>query len=145
MNLQDKMKVFGDYACLAMDYIYAALCDKAGKEEREIPGLMDIMVTTSLLSAFDDKKLLDDECTVMNASALMLAVSGNKYTVEKKTITSIDDIPNDGKWRAIRKSYNGHSHWALWRGNTLVFNSLSRSVCYEKGTFDQVREITRCV
>lgn len=145
MNIQEKLKVFGEYGCLAMDYIYAALYDKSGKEEREIPGLMDIMVTTSLLSAFDDKKLLDDECTVMNASALMLAVSGTKYTVTKKIISSFEEIPNDGKWRAIRKSYNGHSHWALWRGNNLAFNSLANSVCYAKGTFDEAREITKCV
>lgn len=143
MNIQEKLLIFGEYGCLAMDYIWAALYDKSSTEERAIPGLMDIMTTTALLSAFDDKSLLDDECTVMNASALMEAVSGNKYTVIKKTISSFEEIPNDGNWRAIRKSYNGHSHWALWRGNNLVFNSMSRSVCYENGYFDEVREIMR--
>lgn len=105
---------------------------------------MDVMTVTSLLSAFDDKKLLDDECTVLDASALLLAVSGNKYKVTKETISSFEEIPNDGKWRAIRKSYNGHAHWALWRGNHLVFNSLVNSVCYAKGNFDQVRTIEKC-
>ena len=141
MQLQDKFEVFGKWSCLAQCYIYAALYDASSEEERNIPGFLEVALTSSLLAAFEDKKLLDDECTVLNASALMKAVSGKDYTVTKKTITCFDDIPNDGKWRAIRKSYNGHSHWALWRGNKLIYNSLAHSVCYEKGNFDQVREI----
>lgn len=137
-NLQDKCKIFGDFGCLAMDYIYAALYDKAAPEELQF---LDIMTLSVLYSAFEDKTLLDDECTVQSASKLMKSVNGKDYKVTKKLITSLDDIPDDNKWRCIRKSYNGHSHWALWKGKKLIFNSLSHSQCYLFGTFDQVREI----
>ena len=137
-NLQDKCKVFGEYGCLAMDYIYAALYDVASPEELQF---LDIMTLSALYSAFDDTTLLDNECTVLSASALMKSVNGKDYKVTKKTITSLDEIPDDNKWRCIRKSYNGHSHWALWKGRKLMFNSMAKSNCYLYGTFDQVREI----
>lgn len=132
MKLQDKYEVFGKWSCLAQCYIYATLHNKATEEER-IPSFMEAMVDACLLQSFNDKKLLDDECTVLDAGELMHAIDpDHKFRVTKKRIEKIQDLPLD-KYACVNFEYNKHNHWVLFKGQSFLYNSLEDSQCFKYG------------
>ena len=96
-------------------------------------------MTSALIMAFNDKTILDDECTVLNPVKLMTGVSERKYNVTKKDITSLDDL--GGKWAAVRFDYNGNGHWVLFHGKEMVYNSLENSNCFKYGKMTTARII----
>lgn len=141
MKLQDKYEVFGKWSCLAQCYIYAALHNKATDEER-IPSFMEAMVDSCLLQAFSDKTLLDDECTVLNASKLMHAIdSEHKFTVTKKIISSAKDLPLKG-YAAVRFTNGKNGHWVLFLDQVQLYNSLENSQCVKYGNITDARIIS---
>lgn len=136
MKLQDKFIILGKWSCLAQCYLMKALLDEAAPEEEPF---LEIALASALVVAFDDKTILDDECTVLNPVKLMAGVSERKYNVTKKDITSLDDL--GGKWAAVRFDYNRNGHWVLFHGKEMVYNSLENSNCFKYGKMTTARII----
>ena len=133
----------GKWSCLAQDYIYAVIDFLSPRLDDE----MKInLLNTAILAAYIGKAGIDEEFYVSDPVKLMRKTAASlgkniEVSITKADISDFADIPNDGKYRAVRKSYNGKSHYALFRGNKLLYNSLKRSVCYENGKFDTMRVI----
>lgn len=141
--LQTMYENAGKWSCLTQDYLYAVIdfLSPTLDDEAKLN-----MLNTAIMAAYIGKAGIDEEFYVSDPVRLMkkMAAALGKsinVSVTKQDITKFDDIPNDGKYRAVRKSYNGKSHYALFRGNKLLYNSLKRSVCYESGEFDTMRNI----
>lgn len=141
MKLQDKYEVFGKWSCLAQCYIYAALHNKATEEER-MPDFMEAMVDSCLLQAFNDKRLLDDECTVLNAGELMRAIDPDlTFVVTKKEISSAKDLPLKG-YAAVKFTNGKNGHWVLFLDQKQLYNSLENSQCVKYGKITDARIIS---
>lgn len=141
--LQTMYESAAKYSCLAQDYIYSVIDTlfPTADDEQKL-----VMLNTALLLAYRNKIGIDEEFYVSDPVKLMKCVAVSMHrnievSVSKQDITKFDDIPNDGQYRAVRKSFGGHSHFALFRGNKLIYNSLTQSVCYLKGEFDTMRNI----
>ena len=139
MKLQDKFIILGKWSCLAQCYLMKALLDEASEEEKTNTDFLEVAMTSALIMAFNDKTILDDECTVLNPVKLMTGVSERKYNVTKKDITSLDDL--GGKWAVVRFDYNGNGHWVLFHGKEMVYNSLENSNCFKYGKMTTARII----
>ena len=120
--------MIGKYGCLAMCYLYCmGICPESeGEMIRHVSAAMD-------------KGLLDHECTVLDASALLEHFTGKKWRVEKKACTDIDEIKEA---TPVRFDYNGKGHWVVVEDGRIVFNSLADSVCVAKGHPTTARVIT---
>lgn len=138
-KLQDKFIILGKWSCLAQCYLMKALLDEASEEEKTNTDFLEVAMTSALIMAFNDKTILDDECTVLNPVKLMAGVSERKYNVTKKDITSLDDL--DGKWAAVRFDYNRNGHWVLFHGKEMVYDSLENSNCFKYGKMTTARII----
>lgn len=86
-----------------------------------------------------DKGLLDEECTVLNASSLLRHFTGHDFHVEKKAITSINEIVEP---TPVRYSYGDKGHWVVVQNGKIVFNSIEDSVCVIYGRPTEARIIT---
>lgn len=74
--------------------------------------------------------ILADDGTVLDAEKLLGASTGQRMSVTKKDITSIDGIRNR---TPVRYDYNGHSHWVVVENGRIVFNSIENSQCVKYG------------
>lgn len=127
-NPQTRAITIGKFGCLAMCYLYCmGICP-------ESEGEMIKHVSTAM-----DKGLLDEECTVLNASKLLEYFTGKKWSVTKKEITDIDEIKEA---TPVRFTYNGNGHWVVVENGRIVFNSIADSVCVAKGHPTTARIIT---
>lgn len=124
---QTKAIAIGKWGCLAMCYIYCM-------------GIEDESEILKLVSKAMEKNIIDGECTVLNASKLLEFVSGKKYNVEKKAITSIKGIKSPTPVRY--KTEDGPGHWVVVENGKIVFNSLLNSVQVTKGKPIDSRVIT---
>lgn len=127
-NPQTRAEMIGKYGCLAMCYLY---CVGVAPESE---GEMIKHVSTAM-----DKGLLDEECTVLNASKLLEHFTGKKFTVTKKAIS---DIKNIQEATLVRYAYNGKWHWVVVENGKIVFNSIANSVCVKYGKPDSARIIS---
>ena len=127
-NPQTRAEMIGKYGCLAMCYLY---CVGVAPESE---GEMIKHVSTAM-----DKGLLDEECTVLNASKLLEHFTGKKFTVTKKTIS---DIKNIQEATPVRYTYNGKGHWVVVENGKIVFNSIANSICVKYGKPDSARVIS---
>ncbi len=127
-NPQTRALMIGKYGCLAMCYLYCMgiMPDTEGEMIKH--------VSTAI-----DKGLLDSECTVLNASALLEHFTGKKWHVVKKDVTDIDEIREAAP---VRFDYNGNGHWVVVENGRIVFNSIADSVCVAKGHPTTARIIT---
>ncbi|MBQ4379514.1 MAG: DUF261 family protein [Treponema sp.] len=127
-NPQTRAEMIGKYGCLAMCYLY---CVGVAPESE---GEMIKHVSTAM-----DKGLLDEECTVLNASKLLEHFTGKKFIVTKKAIS---DIKNIQEATPVRYAYNGKGHWVVVENGKIVFNSIANSVCVKYGKPDSARIIS---
>lgn len=118
-NPQTRAAVIGKYGCLAMCYLY---CMGIIPESE---GEMIKHVSTAI-----DKGLLDEECTVLNASKLLEHFTGKKFDVIKKDITDISKITEA---TPVRYVYGKNGHWVVVEDGKIVFNSIADSVCVKYG------------
>lgn len=127
-NPQTRAEIIGKYGCLAMCYLYCAgICPESeGEMIKHISGAMD-------------KGLLDEECTVLNASKLLEHFTGKSFFVEKKAISDIKKIKEA---TPVRYVYNGKGHWVVVEDGKIVFNSIENSSCVKNGKPDSARVIT---
>jgi len=118
-NPQTRALMIGKYGCLAMCYLYCVgICPESAGE-------MIKHVSTAM-----DKGLLDEECTVLDASKYLEHFTGRKFSVTKKNISDIRKIKEA---TPVRYSYNGNGHWVVVQDGKIVFNSIADSVCVAKG------------
>lgn len=127
-NPQTRALMIGKYGCLAMCYLY---CMGIVPESE---GEMIKHISTAI-----DKGLLDSECTVLDASALLKFFTGRDYCVEKKSISDIDEVKGA---TPVRFTHNGAGHWVVVENGRIVFNSIADSVCVLQGHPDTARVIT---
>lgn len=76
------------------------------------------------------EKLIDEECTVLDAEKLLKHFSGKSFSVIKKAISSINDIK---ELSPVRFDFGSNQHWVLVANGEIVFNSLEFSNCVAKG------------
>lgn len=74
--------------------------------------------------------ILADDGTVLDAEKLLGMFTGQRMSVTKKDISSIDGIRNR---TPVRYDYNGHSHWVVVENGKIVFNSIENSQCVKFG------------
>lgn len=139
MKLQDKFRVFGENACLAICYIYGALYNTASVEERNNDEFMEVAVASILLTAFRDDKIIADDCTVMDADKLMNSISEKKYKVSKVAVSSATELPLG--YAVGKFEFNGKGHWVLFHNQKQLYNSLENSNCVKYGHLTEARVI----
>ena len=127
-NPQTRAMMIGKYGCLAMSYLYCIgiMPDTEGEMIKHI-------------STAIDKGLLDSECTVLDASALLQFFTGKKWHVAKKKVDDINDIKEA---TPVRFTYGDKGHWVVVRDGRIVFNSIEDSICVKKGFPTEARIIT---
>lgn len=136
-KLQNLFNNWGEYSCLAQDYLAAVAF------ENELPeDAAEMFITGSLLTS----KALDDECWVKDSVTLMKdswkLYSGQDIypNVIKKSLTDLSELLTV-KWAAVEWSYNGHSHFILHKYGLRFYDSLKDSQCAKYGKVTSVRII----
>lgn len=119
---QTKAETIGKYGCLAMCYAYC-LGIEPELDSEYIRIVSDAM----------DKGILDDECTVLDASKYLQYLSGKRWDVTKMTIDTPSKIAEIKDRTPVRFDYNGKSHWVVVEDGKIVFNSLEKSYCVSFG------------
>lgn len=134
MRIQSLCKRMGDYMCLAACYSWIANRTLFGESGE----MIERKILQDILEAYH-KGILDDEITVLDgASFLELCNPRNIYKVEKKTITTIDDIKEA---TPVRFDRNGYEHWVVVENGKIVFDSLDDSKCVKFGVPTKARLI----
>lgn len=123
------IKEIGDYACLAMCYLYCVGID--GDAADYCMTVANAMDYSSKLPK--DKQFIDSECAILDASAFLEHETGKHFKVYKKEIKDISEIKEA---TPVRYSYNGSCHWVVVENGRIVFNSLANSNCVNKGQLD---------
>ena len=119
----------GKYGCLAMCYLYCV-------------GIRDnALEYIRILSDCMNKGILDNECTVLDASKFLEYVTGKRYDVTKKQFNDLSKITEP---YPVRYVYNGKGHWVVVQKGKIVFNSLINSQCVTKGKPD-TKDNTRVI
>ncbi len=117
---QTELKLLTDNCCLFMCYLWC-MGIQPEKKSSWLRYLADAL----------DAKLIDEECTVLDAPKLIEHFTGRKYSVTKKAVTTISDIvkPTPVKFRA-----DGFiPHWVVVENGEIVFNPLLNSKSVSKG------------
>src|SRR5574344_1350502 len=121
MNIQTLCKQSGSYCCLFFSYLYIAK--------------IDFFKALSSVNDFIDLKIIDTDFTVLNADKLLSYFGADRFTVEKSTTPPADK----SMLYVARYEFNGNSHFVVCRDGKVIFNSLDKSVCVEKGTAKDFR------
>lgn len=129
MKVAKYIKAIGDYACLAMCYLYCVGID--GDAADYCMTVANAIDYSSKLP--QDKQFIDSECTVLDAPAFLEHETGRHFKVLKKEYSDISEIKEP---TPVRFSYNGYSHWVVVENGQIVFNSLANSNCVNKGSLD---------
>lgn len=131
-NIQDICEIMGKWSCLAFCYAYAALRNIATPEEINNEDFINVALLSQVYLAIKNQDYLDEESTVLDAAKYMHNVSNLDYYVEKKDITSLNDIKNIPQ-ACVRYDYNGHSHWVYVEFGKIAWNSMHLSKCVTMG------------
>lgn len=128
---QTKSETIGKYGCLAMCYAFC-LGIEPELDSEYIRIVSDAM----------DKGILDEECTVLDASKYLQYLSGKRWNVSKVDLISPAQIAEIKQRTPVRFDYNGRSHWVVVENGQIVFNSLEKSNCVAFGKPTTARYIT---
>lgn len=117
MKFQSKCEMIGNFGCLLLCYAYIV-----GKSEEWVFEYYERMVA---------RKLIDKDCTVLDAEKLLYFMTGENYRV-----TKTDKIPKGlycCKYEYTDKKSGYHNHWVVRSGNSIVYDSLDDSQCVKIG------------
>lgn len=117
--IAENCEAIGKWGCLAMCYAYCVGIQPDDEAEY-----------IRLVSSAMDARIIDEECTVFNASAYLEWLTGRTFSVTKKDISTIENIKEA---TPVRYVYNGKGHWVVVENGRIVFNSIMNSVCVTKG------------
>ena len=96
-EVSKNIDAIGKYGCLAMCYLYCV-------------GIRDnALEYIRILSDCMNKGILDNECTVLNASRFLEYVTGKRYDVTKEQFNDLKKV----KCWPVRYVYNGRGHWVV--------------------------------
>ena len=84
------------------------------------------------MKALDDRSLLEDDATVVDADKFIKYCTGIDVKVTKRKINSLSEIKED-EVAAVNYVYNGNNHWVGCIGSEVVYNSLEESKCLSLG------------
>lgn len=131
MKVQSLARNIGTYGCLAFCYANVVESLNEGWDPENMACQLKLLA--DVIDGINAKKL-DEDCYVKDAASYMSFLDGgkHKFSVSKVdldgTVTSLA-----GKIAAVRFDYNGLSHWCLYAGNRIVFDSLDKSNCRAMG------------
>ena len=135
-EVAQNIQAIGNYGCLAMCYLYSVGID--GDSENYIRAVSQSMDYSKKLPA--PQKFIDEECTILNASAYLEYHTGKRFEVIKHNYTSIEQIknPTPVRFEYLNPENNKkYSHWVVVENGKIVFNSLINSSCISRGKLAQ--------
>lgn len=128
----DKIQSFcekvGKWGCLAFCYL-------------ECVGITDDIQKLVYIQKAIKEKIIDNEMEVLDANKL-LALTGKKYTVNKVAITKQSELDKIKDPTPVRYDYGNASHWVVVKEGKIIYNSLTNSVCVNKGFATTSRPIS---
>lgn len=127
-HLQSKFKNISDTCCLALTYLSLVYWTVINLDNDEL----ETKVVSTLMKALDDRNLLEDDATVVDADKFIKYCTGIDVKVTKRKINSLSEIKED-EVAAVNYVYNGHNHWVGCIGPKVVYNSLEESKCLSLG------------
>lgn len=123
---QSLMKILADNCCLFMCYV-----EYCGIDPDTLSGWMPYFQHAL------EKKLIDEESTVLQPEKLIYSLTGRTCTVEKLSLScELKDIKEK---TIVKFSHNGYGHWVIVENGEVIFNSLDYSNCVVKGKITDAR------
>lgn len=140
MKVQTLAKNIGDFGCLAFCYANIVESMNEGWDAESMPCQLKLLA--DVIDGIHAGKL-EEDCYVKDAAAYMEYLDGgqHKFSVSKVELDGTV-LPLAGKIAAVRFDYNGHSHWCLYAGKQIVFDSLDKSNCRNLGKPASARVVT---
>lgn len=113
----------GENACLAMCYIFCAGIDP----ENELEYI-------KIVNRAVNEKILDSDCTVLDADKFIKWLTGRTVSVAKKTLTAEKELEELKDCTPVKYKYgNLAGHWVVVKDGKIVFNPLINSINVNKG------------
>ena len=113
----------GENACLAMCYIFCSGIDP--DDELEYIKIVNRAV---------NEKILDSDCTVLDADKFIKWLTGRTVSVVKKSLTTEKDFEELKELTPVKYKYGTlPCHWVVVKNGKVVFNSLINSINVSKG------------
>lgn len=128
-HLQTKLRNAADNLCLAITYVTLGLYSVADDSEKPA---IETMTAAFIVNALDDETILEKDGYVKDAEKLLYSATGHKFSVTKRKIEKIQDLPLD-KYSAVNYEWNGKNHWVGFYGQEMIYNSLEQSKCFSYG------------
>lgn len=128
-NISKNIKSIGEYSCLAMCYLYC------------VTHSTDAAYYIDTVNRAIDKKVIGEDCLVFNASEFIKFVTGQDWSVTKKSVSSVSDIKQDTPVRYLAKGHGGH--WVVVNNGKIVFNSLDWSYNVANGVPIEARVLKK--
>ena len=140
MKVQSLALNIGNYGCLA--FCYANVVESLNDGWNPDKMACQMKLLADVIDAMNAGKLGED-CFVKSAADYMSYLDNARHTF-KVTKEELDGTVNSlaGKIAAVRFDNNGHSHWCLYAGDRIVFDSLDSSQCRKFGKPMSARVIT---
>lgn len=126
MKVQTKAKMIGEFGCLFFCYLY---CSGQYTDDK------DAIVKAC---EFMDNRLLDADCTVLDADTLLWTLTGKRYRVTKEKISDISEIREK---TPVKYQCGQYGHWVVVENGKIIFNSLDWSNCVQNGKPVEMRVI----
>lgn len=113
----------GENACLAMCYIFCAGIDPDNELEY-----------IKIVNRAINEKILDSDCTVLDADKFIKWLTGRSVSVVKKSLTTEKDFEELKELTPVKYKYGTlPGHWVVVKSGKVVFNSLVNSINVNKG------------
>lgn len=127
---QSELKLITDNCCLFMCYLWCMgiIPEKSSSWLRYVADALDA-------------NLIDEECTVLDASKLIEHFTGKKRTVTKKNITSALEI--NAATPVLFRAEGFIPHWVVVEHGEIAFNPLLNSKSVSRGKPCEARIITK--
>lgn len=119
-SIANRCSIIGKNACLAFTYIWCLYLDCENGEAIKI--VSDNM----------RKGNIEEDCTV-KAEPFLEALTGRKYSVEKRKIKSLDELKNIARCAVLFSKNGVTGHWVGVEHGEVAFDSKSYSDNLENG------------
>ena len=122
-EIEKNCQQIGENSCLAMCYIFCSGIDP--DDELEYIKIVNRAV---------NEKILDSDCTVLDADKFIKWLTGRTVSVVKKSLTTEKDFEELKELTPVKYKYGTlPGHWVVVKNGKVVFNSLINSINVSKG------------